>query len=137
MKAAELVQDCVRFLLAGSSGITAIVANRIRPQKADQKDPLPYIVYRKTNDNFEATKDGNTSLSRQIIEVEIYAASYNQLIGLATLCRQRLDGQGGAIDGHDIKEILYLTSRDDYQDAASLDGVYMIQQDYLIFANTN
>lgn len=137
MKSAELLPSVVRYLLNANASITAIVGEKIRIGKADQGDVAPYIIYRKTNGSFPKSKDGNSSLAMAMVEVEVYAETYAQLATIATLVRQTLDGQAGTIDGHDIKLLTYETTRDTYQDAAALDGIHMLQQDYLIYANTN
>lgn len=137
MKSAELLPSVIEYLLSASTGITALVGDRIRISKADQGDVLPYIIYRKSNGSFPKSKDGNSSLAMAIIEVEVYAETYSKLADIASKVRQVLDNQKGTIDGHEIKLLTYETTRDTYQDAAALDGVHMLQQDYLIYANTN
>lgn len=137
MKSAELLPSVVHYLLYANASITAIVGDKIRIGKADQTDLPPYIIFRKTNGSFPKSKDGNSSLAMAMVEVELYAETYAQLATIATLVRQTLDGQAGTIDGHDIKLLTYETTRDTYQDAAALDGIHMLQQDYLIYANTN
>lgn len=134
MKSLERLPSVVKYLLSQASAVTSIVSDKIRPIKSAQGDTYPLIIYRITNSNLEDSKDGNSNLANVIVEVEMYATSYDQLITLSTATRKALDGQSGTIDGHDIKRLKYETARDNYQDAAALDGVYMLQHDYLIIA---
>lgn len=137
MRSMEETPNVVRYLLLQSTAVTSLVAQRISANKADQAATFPFIIYRRTNADFVNSKDGNSGLARLIVEVEIYTNNYDSLLTLAAAARRAIDNNRGVIDNHDIKLIQYEATRDQYQDAAEYDGVHMLQQDYLIFANTN
>lgn len=137
MKSMEETPNVVRYLLLQSANVTALVGQRVSANKADQAATFPFIIYRRTNADFANSKDGNSGLARVIVEVEVYASNYDTLVATAAAARRAIDNQKGTIDGHDIKLIQYEATRDQYQDAAEYDGIHMLQQDYLIYANTN
>ncbi len=139
MKSLEQTPNVVYKILRDTSSVFDIVDERIYPIVAAQSASAqePYIVYRRTGSNLTRSKDGNSGLGNMMVEVEIYANTYDVLTDLATKVRQTLDGQAGTLYGHSIQVIAYESTRDNYQDAAALDGIFMLQQDYLIIANTN
>lgn len=139
MKSLEQTPEVVYKILRDASSVYAIVGEKIFPIVASQNTSAQesYIVYRRTGSNLTRSKDGNSGLANMMVEVEIYANTYDILIDLSTKVRQALDGQAGSLYGHSIQVIAYESTRDNYQDAAALDGIFMLQQDYLIIANTN
>jgi len=139
MKSLEQTPNIIYKILKNNSNVYSLVNNRIYPIVADQAASAQqsYIVYRRTGSNLTRSKDGNSGLANLMVEIEIYTNSYDSLIELATKVRQALDGQAGELYGHSIQVIAYESTRDNYQDAAALDGIFMLQQDYLIIANTN
>lgn len=139
MKSLEQTPNVVYKILLNNTAVFNIVGDKIFPIVASQNTNAsdPYIIYRGTGSNLARSKDGNSGLANMMVEVEIYANNYNTLTDLATKVRQALDGVAGDQYGHSIQVIAYEATRDNYQDAAALDGVFMLQQDYLIIANTN
>jgi hypothetical protein len=143
MKTLEQTPDVVRYILAQNSAVAALVATRIRPNVAASGETFPYLIYNATSSLPYQTKDGTTDLKRVLVTVEIYTkgsgsvSGYDKLQELAAKVRQALDGQAGTIDGHDIQKIEYETSRNYYQEAGRIDGIYLMEQDFLIHAKTN
>lgn len=83
--------------------VVAIVGDRVRPLAAAQADARPFITYQVTGRGSDQTlADGPCAYKRGTFELGLYADTYAEVIALADLARDRLDGLGVTAGGVEL-----------------------------------
>ena len=95
LKSPEVV---IRQALVSNTSVTAVVSTRIYPVLAPASADLPFITYRRAGVSRQHSLAGPIGAPTVNLEVEVYAATYNQCREVADLCRVTLDGYGGSYD---------------------------------------
>ena len=118
--------------LVNTSAVTALVGTKICPIKAGQNDTYPYIIYESISKPSLDTKEGNSGWYQMRFQLSMLATTLLSVQNIAEQTRLALDGASGTIAGFTVQNIIIADERDLFNDNSAIDGVYMLQQDYII-----
>jgi hypothetical protein len=117
-------------ILSNAAPVSAIVANRIFPDLADQNTAYPFIVYGVEATDASDTKDGASGLDQVNVAVMVYSNSYAQAQDIARNVRTALDRTGGTFSGVTVQSIQFLNQS---SAAMHLDKrVFIVEQSYKV-----
>ena len=122
----------IRAVLTSTGAITAIVGSKVRPIKAAKADNYPYIIYEKITSPSTQTKDGNSGWYKARFQLSLLATTLDTVEELAKQTQIALEGFSGVIAGFTVQNITFEDERDRFNENSSIDGVYMLQQDYIV-----
>lgn len=106
----------IRQLLLGSEALTQRTRN-IFPIVTD-KAVLPYILYRRTALGHNPTKAGQPGADTVQMEVNVYAAAYDEGVELAEAVRTALDYAQGEVAGLRMRSCILTDSEEGWEDDA-------------------
>jgi len=118
--------------LVNTVGVTNLVGTKIRPMRAADTDTYPYIIYESISKPSLQSKEGNTGWYKMRFQLSMLATSLSSVQAIADAVRTSMDGASGTIAGFTVQRITFEDERDIFNDNSSVDGVYMLQQDYYI-----
>lgn len=118
--------------MVNTSAVTALVGTKICPIKAGQNDTYPYIIYESISKPSLDTKEGNAGWYKMRFQLSMLATTLLSVQNIAEQTRLALDGASGTIAGFTVQNIIIVDERDLFNDNSAIDGVYMLQQDYII-----
>lgn len=116
------------------TGITDLVASRIRTGYAEHKERLPYVVIHNIDAVHEHHLEAATGFIQGRFQFDCYGVSPTAAADLAEQVRQALDGFRGTMDSVYVSTCRLDSERDDVTppiEGADL-GIYSVQQDYMI-----
>jgi len=128
-----IIEQAILTLLAGTSGVTALVSNRIYYVQAPQKVDTPYIVFFKVSGNRDHTHDGATGLANPRFQVDIFGETYLSVKDVAAQVQAALQGYSGTMGGAGgvaVNGCFYEDENDFYGETTKL---YHIAQDYILW----
>lgn len=107
---------------------------RIYPQIAPASAPFPFMVYRRTAAERQATFTGVVGTPIVTLSLDMYALTYETCRGLADSVRQALDGWNGTSYGVDVRRVSLVSEVDELAtiDSSELPQAYQVTQDYQI-----
>lgn len=112
------VEHALRAALLGSPAIVALVGDRIGPEPLPQKPALPAITYRLVSGVRWTGRGKPLGLARPRIQIDSWAADYNQVKALAAAVQGALcpeDGLSGTFAGVEVDVITPAGERDLYE----------------------
>ena len=123
--------------LSNEATITAIVGDRIYPQRVPTSDALPYLVFDIVGREVDYQQDGYNSFNKLSVEISSCGVSIAQCSALADavfLALQLIQTQIGAIGDKEQVSAVYLLSESDnyFLFDGSEDGVRETTQNYQI-----
>lgn len=92
-----MIEEALRLLLTGDSGVAAIVGARVFPGRADESAARPYIVYSRVTASRVRSTDGASGLAQPQFQVDCYAEKYLTAITLAARVRTLLENYRGTV----------------------------------------
>lgn len=92
-------ETALRTLLLAAPAVTALVAQRVKADRAEQSDPLPFAVYTRTGTEPFTTIDGATLGARVALELQCWADSRSQADALADACEAAIRAGGQLVTG--------------------------------------
>jgi hypothetical protein len=95
----------LRALLAADPGVSALVADRIRPLRLAQGETYPAITYQRIACSPRSTLDGATGRLRSVVQATCWAESYLEAHALADAVRACVTDYRGTWDGVDVLRI--------------------------------
>lgn len=131
------IGDALAGMLITTPSITAIVGNRVKPQKNPEKPVYPSIVYHKISGSPEYSMDGESGLTQCRVQLDLYAPTYKACKDLAGAVQLALSGFAGTMgdptQGTVPVGAAFLLDEDDgYNDSLE---VFWWRQDYEIWHN--
>jgi len=136
-------EECVYALLAASTAVGALAADRIYPQVAPQQTAtLPYMTYNRIDGIHMHNMSGPSGLVNVRMQIDYYASTYSGASALADAARNVLDGYTGSVTvgstSIDIKQCHLISDNSDFvqpQNAAEV-GTRRFSHDYQIVHET-
>jgi hypothetical protein len=129
MKSPEAV---LRTALVGSTSVTTMVGTRIYPLLAPKTAALPFITWRRSGISREHTLAGPMGVPNVSVEMQSFAATYEDVRQLADRVRVVLDGYGGTVNNVEVKHVSLEQESDDFVQLAGgdLPPVYQVTQTF-------
>ena len=129
MKSPETV---LRSALVSSTSVTTMVGQRIYPLLAPKTAALPFITWRRSGIERQHTLAGPMGVPNVSVEIQSYAATYEDARELADRVRLVLDGYGGTVNNVEVKHVSLEQESDDFVQLAGgeLPPVYQVTQTF-------
>jgi hypothetical protein len=129
MKSPEAV---LRTALVGNTSVTTMVGTRIYPLLAPKTAALPFITWRRSGISREHTLAGPMGVPNVSVEMQSFAATYEDVRQLADRVRVVLDGYGGTVNNVEVKHVSLEQESDDFVQLAGgdLPPVYQVTQTF-------
>lgn len=129
MKSPEAV---LRTALVGNTSVTTMVGTRIYPLLAPKTAALPFITWRRSGISREHTLAGPMGMPNVSVEMQSFAATYEDVRELADRVRVVLDGYGGTVNNVEVKHVSLEQESDDFVQLAGgdLPPVYQVTQTF-------
>lgn len=129
MKSPEAV---LRTALVGNTSVTSMVGTRIYPLLAPKTAALPFITWRRSGISREHTLAGPMGVPNVSVEMQAFAATYEDVRQLADRVRLVLDGYGGTVNNVEVKHVSLEQESDDFVQLAGgdLPPVYQVTQTF-------
>lgn len=80
----------IRQALAGHAPLVAMVSGRIRPDRVEQAEPFPFVVYRRASFEEQRGLDGTLFGTRHTFQVEAWDKTRAGSLDVAEVCLQAL-----------------------------------------------
>lgn len=90
------MEEALIALLLADAGLTDLIDGRVRPGRASQTDPAPFVVVQVIDKNRSYTMKGHSGLVRSRVQLDAYADTYAQAKEIARLMEARLSGHKDA-----------------------------------------
>lgn len=141
----EIRQALKNWLLA-TPGVTALVGQRIYPNKLPQGSIYPQITFFKVSDPKVRQLSGPSGLSYPRLQIDCWAKSLDAAKDVAEAVRisnggistvSRLDGYSGSMSGVTVQNVSFEDQRDAYfpdQDDSDR-GTHQVTQDVILWWN--
>lgn len=129
MKSPEAV---LRTALVGNTSVTAMVGTRIYPLLAPKTAALPFITWRRSGISREHTLAGPMGVPNVSVEMQSFAATYEDVRQVADRVRLVLDGYGGIVNNVEVKHVSLEQESDDFVQLAGgdLPPAYQVTQTF-------
>lgn len=129
MKAGKAIYN----ILTNTSAVTSYVSTRISPLKANNLAEFPYVVYEQVSLVPTIDKDGPSKLDVIRVQINILHNNYDTLSNVADAIRTALERKtSGTYNGVNVQSIVFDNEGEMYNDNVDLDGIYGLQQDYIL-----
>lgn len=117
-------------ILSNDAGVTALVSTRIQPGRANQKDPMPAIVYNIISVNPTDHKDSASAKDVARVQVFSYDVKALSAFDLAEAVRDAMDRKApGSYGGETLVELRFEDMDSDYDESTN---VHYVRQEYLV-----
>lgn len=130
-----LIEQAILKELIGTSGLTALVGQRIYYVKAPQDIESPYVVFSKLSAPREHDHDGASGLASARFQLSIFALTYREVKLIARQIQsvlQAFKGTMGGDGGVSVNGAFYQNEIDFWEENIKL---YHTDCDYLIWYN--
>lgn len=129
MKSPETV---LRAALIGNAAVASMVGSRVYPLLAPKTSSLPFITWRRAGITREHTLAGPMGMPNVSVEMQAFAATYEDARELADRVRLVLDGYGGTVNNVEVRNVSLENEADDFVQLAGgdLPPVYQVTQTY-------
>ena len=129
MKSPEAV---LRSALVGNTSVTSMVGTRIYPLLAPKTAALPFIIWRRSGISREHTLAGPMGVPNVSVEMQSFAATYEDVREVADRVRLVLDGYGGTVNNVEVKHVSLEQESDDFVQLAGgdLPPAYQVTQTF-------
>ena len=119
-------------LLINDATISAACSTRIYPLVAPQEAADPCITYFLERLDAHETKDGASSLNKEVWRVNVFAKTYSQCSDLADAVVTAIDRYSGTNSGVKVSNSVFVDRNDLYD---NIDRVYQINLEFDIMIN--
>lgn len=129
MKSPEAV---LRTALVSTTVVTSMVGTRIYPLLAPKAAALPFITWRRAGISREHTLSGPMGMPNVTVEMQTFAATYEDAREVSDRVRLVLDGYGGTVNNTVVKNVSLENEADDFVQLAGgdLPPVYQVTQTF-------
>ena len=125
-------EQTVKHRIESSPVLARLVGFRVFPIIAPVSAQLPFILYQRSTIERNQTLSVPVGVPRVAMQIDTYAATYEEAREIADAIRANLDGWTGSAYGVDVKHIALDTERDGFVqlDGSELPPVYQINQTF-------
>ena len=126
----------LRNALVSSQSVQALISGRIYPLRYVGPAPIqfPLIIWRRAGITRTASLTTPGGVPKVVMELLIYATTYNAARDLADKCRKVLDGYAGSFDNTEVRQATLEDESDDLVDQEGAENsIYVVRQEYNIF----
>lgn len=125
-------EQVVKYRIEASPVLARLLGFRVYPIVAPVSAGLPFAVYQRSTIERNQTLSQPLGVPRVSVQVDTYAATYEQAREIADAMRQNLDGWNGSAYGVDVKHVALDSERDGFVqlDGSELPPVYQITQTF-------
>ena len=125
-------EQAVKHRIESSPFLARLVGFRVFPIVAPVSAQLPFILYQRSTIERNQTLSVPTGVPRVSMQIDTYAATYEEARQIADALRANLDGSSFSAYGVDVKHIALDTERDGFVqlDGSDLPPVYQINQTF-------
>jgi len=121
------------YYLKNIGAISALVSDRIRPNRLESGETIPAVVFELISTNPVQTHGDQSFLPRQRYQFTYYGVSYETCKNIGIAFKAALDGyQGNMGTGSFVTEIEACLYKDERSTDDPETGLFWRQQDYLI-----
>jgi len=140
-----MIYKAVKHILENDSTLSAAIGTdddsdvKIYPINPRKKVELPFIVFNLTDQRGNPSKDIPSGIDETRVQVIIYDTELDDVIYLAGKVRDALDGEkaGGTYNGTVIHSIDFDNQSDGFAQDYGNRGAIYIEQDYIIWNESN
>lgn len=125
-------EQVVKYRIEASPVLARLLGFRVYPIVAPVSAGLPFAVYQRSTIERNQTLSQPLGVPRVSVQVDTYAATYEQAREIADAMRQNLDGWNGSAYGVEVKHVALDSERDGFVqlDGSELPPVYQITQTF-------
>lgn len=125
-------------LLLGSSGLTALVGQRITWATRPQAHALPAIVLHKIDGAPVYSDEGESGLFSARVQIDAWASTYAAARGVARQVMAVLSGYGPAdpVTGIEFQGVFAEDESDSFEEATGGVRLYRVRGDFIVWSAT-
>lgn len=125
-------EQVVKHRIEASPVLARLLGFRVYPIVAPVSAALPFVIYQRAVIERNQTLSVPVGVPRVSVQVDTYAATYEQAREIADALRANLDGWTGSSYGVDVKHVALESERDGFVqlDGSELPPVYQITQTF-------
>ena len=125
-------EQVVKYRIETSPVLARLVGFRVFPIMAPVSAQLPFVLYQRSTIERSQTLSVPMGVPRVSVQLDTYAATYEEAREIADALRANLDGWTGSAYGVEVKHIALDTERDGFVqlDGSELPPVYQINQTF-------
>lgn len=125
-------EQVVKHRIEASPVTARLLGFRVYPIVAPVSAALPFAVYQRSVIERNQTLSVPVGVPRVSVQVDTYAATYEECREIADAMRQNLDGWTGSAYGVEVKHVALESERDGFVqlDGSELPPVYQITQTF-------
>lgn len=125
-------EQVVKHRIETSPALGRLLGFRVYPIVAPVSAALPFAVYQRAVIERNQTLSVPVGVPRVSVQVDTYAATYEQAREIADALRENLDGWAGSAYGVEVKHVALESERDGFVqlDGSELPPVYQITQTF-------
>ena len=130
-----IIEQAIHDELLATSGVTDLVGESIHYVKAPQDVVSPYVVITKITSDPKYTHDGAVNLCESVIQISIFATTYNSAKLIAAQVKSTLNAYSGTMGGDSgviVNSCFHENEVDLYEEGLEL---YNLACDYRIWHN--
>ncbi len=110
-----MIGTIIYHILSNAQAVSDIAGNRIYPVVAAQDSTLPYVVYNQISRVPNANKERIRQVETYRIQIDMYAANYDQLSDLADAVVNTLSFYSGNVSDTEVDVILFEDENDGFE----------------------
>lgn len=125
-------EQVVKHRIESNPVLARLVGFRVFPILSPVSAELPFVIYQRSVIERQQTLSVPTGVPRVSMQVDTYAATYEEAREIADALRANLDGWTGSAYGVEVKHIALDAERDGFVqlDGSELPPVYQINQTF-------
>lgn len=107
------IGKAIYAILSGSTGLTYYVGNKIYPIFAPDETLNPFVVFQRSNNVINYTKDG-LLYDEVSLTINVISDNYTECINISEQVRDTLELKVGTYSGVNIYQLLFTGVSEDY-----------------------
>lgn len=115
-----MIESGLRSYLINHPSVGSLVGTRVYPLTLPQGVVLPAITYQQISGPREQAYDGPSALAHPRFQLDCWAETYGEAVGLARAVRQALDGYQGLMGGVAVRDVVIDNELDGYEPETAL-----------------
>ena len=125
-------EQVIKHRIETSPALALLLGVRVYPIVAPVSASLPFAIYQRALIERNQTLQVPVGVPRVSMQIDTYAATYEQAREIADALRANLDGWAGSAYGVDVKHVALESERDGFVqlDGSELPPVYQITQTF-------
>lgn len=125
-------EQVVKHRIETTPDLARLVGLRVYPVLAPASAALPFVIYQRSQIERSQTLSRPMGVPRVSVQLDVYAATYEQAREIADALRANLDGWAGSAYGVSVKHVALESERDGFVqlDGSELPPVYQVTQTF-------